>query len=94
MKVPPIPKAWPDGRVETVVTAVDGIPLQAPNDLTFGPGGRLYFTDPADYLPNDRGPGRVFALMSKPAISGLPLAMAAFTSGRNLRCSGAASSRV
>ena len=32
-------------------------PLQAPNDLTFTPDGRLYFTDPADYLPNDRKPG-------------------------------------
>ena len=32
------------------------------NDLTFGADGRLYFTDPADYLPNDRKPGRVFAL--------------------------------
>jgi gluconolactonase len=62
MSVPSIQKAWPDGRVETVATEVDGIPLQAPNDLTFGPDGRLYFTDPADYLPNDRKPGRVFAL--------------------------------
>ena len=64
MNVPSIQKAWPDGRVQTVVTSVDGIPLQAPNDLTFGPDGRLYFTDPADYLPNDRKPGRVFALHS------------------------------
>ena len=43
---------------ETVVTEVDGIALQAPNDLTFGPDGRLYFTDPADYLPDDRRPGQ------------------------------------
>ena len=62
MTAPSIQKAWPDGRVETVATEVDGIALQAPNDLTFGPDGRLYFTDPADYLPHDRRPGRVFAL--------------------------------
>ena len=62
MSVPSIQKAWPDGRVEVVATEVDGITLQAPNDLTFGPDGRLYFTDPADYLPDDRRAGRVFAL--------------------------------
>ena len=62
MNRPGIQKAWPDGRVEYVATEVDGITLQAPNDLTFGPDGRLYFTDPADYLPNDRKPGRVFVL--------------------------------
>ncbi len=62
MSAPSIQKAWPNGRVEIVATEVDGIALQAPNDLAFGPDGRLYFTDPADYLPDDRGPGRVFAL--------------------------------
>jgi gluconolactonase len=56
MVAPSIQKAWPDGRVEVVATEVDGITLQAPNDLTFGPDGRLYFTDPADYLPDDRKP--------------------------------------
>ena len=62
MGTPSIQKAWPDGRVEIVAAAVAGIALQAPNDLTFGSDGRLYFTDPADYLPNDRGIGRLFAL--------------------------------
>lgn len=59
---PSIQKAWPDGRVEEVAAEIAGIPLQAPNDLTFGPDGRLYFTDPADYLPDARRPGRVFVL--------------------------------
>jgi gluconolactonase len=59
---PSIQRAWPDGRVEEVVAQVDGVTLRAPNDLTFGPDGRLYFTDPADYLPNDRKPGRLFVL--------------------------------
>ena len=59
---PSIQKAWPDGRVEEVAAQVAGVTLQAPNDLTFGRDGRLYFTDPADYLPNERRPGRLFAL--------------------------------
>ena len=62
MSQPSIQKAWPDGRVEFVATEVDGVRLQAPNDLTFGPDGRLYFTDPADYTPDERGAGRIFAL--------------------------------
>ncbi|MEZ0239163.1 MAG: SMP-30/gluconolactonase/LRE family protein [Chloroflexota bacterium] len=59
---PSIQRAWPDGRVEEVASEAGGIALQAPNDLTFGPDGRLYFTDPADYLPDQRRPGRVFAI--------------------------------
>lgn len=59
---PSIQRVWPDARVEEVAAEVDGVALQAPNDLTFAPDGRLYFTDPADYLPDDRKPGRVFVL--------------------------------
>ena len=51
------------GEVEVVATAVDGMPLQAPNDLAFGPDGRLYFTDPGRYDSQARpDPGYVFAL--------------------------------
>ena len=59
---PSIQKAWPDGRVEIIVDEVAGYKLQAPNDLSFGPDGRLFFTDPADYLPDNRGLGRIFAV--------------------------------
>ena len=62
MVEPAIQRAWPDGRVEVVATEVDGIRLQAPNDLTWGADGRLYFTDPADFLPDDPRPARIFVL--------------------------------
>lgn len=49
-----------NGKVDYIVTGVD-----APNDLCFGPDGRLYFTDPraaADPLDRDSAlPGRLYA---------------------------------
>ena len=55
-----IQRASPDGRVEIVATAADGIPLDGPNDLCFGPDGRLYFTDSGDWAPETRHhPGRI-----------------------------------
>jgi gluconolactonase len=51
------------GRVEILVTEVDGIELRQPNDLAFGPDGRLYFTDPGFFdLDTKPDAGRVFAL--------------------------------
>lgn len=62
MSTPSIQRAWPDGRCEIVASAAAGIDFQAPNDLTFGVDGRLYFTDPSDYDPDNRGPARLFVL--------------------------------
>lgn len=63
MSEPSIQKAWPDGRVEIICTEIDGRKLLAPNDLSFGPDGRLYFTDPGEYDPANRpDPGYLYAL--------------------------------
>ncbi len=57
---PSIQRAAPDGSVEVIVTEADGIALNAPNDLTFGPDGRLYFTDSGDWDPvNKPHPGYI-----------------------------------
>jgi gluconolactonase len=54
-KRPPcIQRASPDGKVEIVATSADGVQLNAPNDLTFGPDGNLYFTDSGDWDPETK----------------------------------------
>ena len=61
---PSIQRVAPDGQIEIVVTEVEGIPLSAPNDLAFGPNGKLYFTDPAGdfHRVNPPPPGYIFSL--------------------------------
>ena len=61
---PSIQRVHLEGAVETVCTAVAGHPLLAPNDICFGPDGRLYFTDPAHpYDPQNRAEdGRIYAV--------------------------------
>jgi len=65
-QVPPsIQKIFPNGKVEIIATKVDGVTLNAPNDLAFGPDGRLYFTDPGDWDEVEQpSPSRIFALNS------------------------------
>ncbi len=52
------------GRAEVIATEIDGIHFNGPNDLVFGPDGRLYFTDPGTYRPADPQPSYLFVLES------------------------------
>ena len=53
----------PDGKVEILVTEADGKKFDGPNDLTFGPDGRLYFTDSGDWNQADKPhPGRIVVI--------------------------------
>lgn len=54
-----------DGTVELLVSEVAGYKLYGPNDLAFGPDGRLYFTESGseqDFRFDVRVPGRLFAV--------------------------------
>ena len=59
-----IQRVSPDGTVELLVSEADGYTLAAPNDLAFGPDGRLYFTDSGTEHDDrvEASPGRLFAL--------------------------------
>jgi gluconolactonase len=57
-----IQKVATDGTVTTIATTIDGLALNGPNDLVFGPDGSLYFTDPGTYRPDDPEPSRIFVI--------------------------------
>ncbi len=60
---PSIQKTQPGGKVEILVTEADGKAFDGPNDLTFGPDGRLYFTDSGDWNQEDKPhPGRIVVI--------------------------------
>ena len=54
-----------DGSVELIFSEADGRTLVGPNDLAFGPDGRLWFTDSGSEFDDRfdvRSPGRLFAV--------------------------------
>jgi gluconolactonase len=60
-----IQRVQPDGSVELLFAEVAGYPLYGPNDLAFGPDGRLWFTESGseqDFRFDVRSPGRLFAV--------------------------------
>jgi gluconolactonase len=60
-----IQRVSPDGTVELLFSEVAGYELYGPNDLAFGPDGRLYFTESGseqDFRFDVRAPGRLFAV--------------------------------
>jgi gluconolactonase len=60
---PSIQKTSPAGKVEVLVTEADGVKFDGPNDLTFAPDGRLWFTDSGDWAPETKpDPGRIVVI--------------------------------
>jgi gluconolactonase len=54
-----------DGAVELLFSELAGFQLYGPNDLAYGPDGRLYFTESGseqDFRFDVRSPGRLFAV--------------------------------
>jgi gluconolactonase len=98
-----IQRARPDGSVELLFSEVDGHTLYGPNDLAFGPDGRLYFTESGseqDFRFDVRSPGRLFAVGADGAgemllqLPGVYPNGIAFDSGRRLYWTESAMHRV
>jgi gluconolactonase len=62
MTVASIQRITEGGKPEILLTDVEGIKLNGPNDLVFAADGRLVFTDPGTYRPADPEPSYIFAL--------------------------------
>jgi gluconolactonase len=63
--VPGIQRVRADGTVQTLASKIAGHELAGPNDLAFGPDGRLWFTDSGteqDDRYDPRSPGRLYIL--------------------------------
>lgn len=62
-KPPSIQRTTMDARVEILATDTNGIPLDGPNDLAFGPNGTLFLTGSGDFdIETMPHPGRVIKI--------------------------------
>ncbi len=62
MTSPSIQRIREGGAPETLVTQVEGIVLNGPNDLSFAPDGSLVWTDPGTYNPASPDPSYIFRM--------------------------------
>ena len=67
--VPGIQRVNPDRSVEMLTTSIGGRDLAGPNDLAFGPDGRLWFTESGTeqddrFPPEQRAPGALYVMDS------------------------------
>jgi gluconolactonase len=49
-------------KAQIICSEIEGVKFNGPNDLVFGKNGKLYFTDPGTYRPNDPQPSYLFEL--------------------------------
>lgn len=49
-------------KAKIICTEIDGKKFNGPNDLVFGKNGKLYFTDPGTYRPENPEPSYLFEL--------------------------------
>jgi len=62
MTTPSIQRLRHAESAQIVVTHVDGVALNGPNDLVFARDGRLIFTDPGTYNPQNPDPSYIYAI--------------------------------
>ena len=62
MTVPSIQRVREGGEAEILATEIEGIGFNGPNDLVFAPDGRLVFTDPGTYNPDEPDPSYIFSI--------------------------------
>lgn len=62
MSTPSIQCVREGGEAEILVSEIDGIAFNGPNDLVFAADGRLVFTDPGTYNPDDPDPSYIFSI--------------------------------
>jgi gluconolactonase len=62
MTAPSIQRVREGGEAEILVTEIDGIKCNGPNDLVFAADGRLIFTDPGTYNQADPDPSYIFSI--------------------------------